>query len=125
MHLSLYSKLLEEFMIIIFKHDPMQLNSRDIAEYDDIALSILTRFVESDIGELKTKEVMQIANEIVDQAFHFWYFPKNTKNEKMKINYTKLINELIEIYKLNSELDIGSEINNSPEKTIKLEESNE
>jgi hypothetical protein len=69
--------VLKSFVKLLYEHDPMGLNALDnpgaAEEYDGEAVSILARFVESFIIEHEPSVAQELAYNIVQDVFSFWF----------------------------------------------------
>lgn len=66
--------VLQEFVEIVFKHNPMKIRSPLPDEYEGEALSILSRFCEGALQVADNPEaIIQFAQETVVQTFRFWF----------------------------------------------------
>lgn len=98
--LSRYADLLEEFMIVIFKHDPGKFKSPEISEYESEALSILSRFVEAGVQlpEIEGDVVLAASLKIVSEAFDFWFEDEEKASPVIKgYDFVPMTRELIEV----------------------------
>lgn len=67
-------EVLQEFMDIIYRHDPMGIKSPNEDEYDGEALSILSRFTESALHVSDDEQAAyDVAAGIVTECFTFWF----------------------------------------------------
>ena len=66
--------ILQDLTVVLYKRNPMNLSLDSSLEYENEALSILSRFSESAI-EIPTDEalVAQVAVGIVKQTLEFWF----------------------------------------------------
>lgn len=100
--LSRYADLLEEFMVVIFKHDPGGFKSAEISEYEGEALSILSRFVEAGVQlpEMDSDVALAASLKIVNEAFCFWFEDVDKETHLFKnYDFTPLTKELIDVLK--------------------------
>ena len=67
-------EVLQDFIGIIYRHDPMAIGSPHEDEYDGEALSILSRFTESALHVSDDEEAaFDVAAGIVTECFNFWF----------------------------------------------------
>jgi len=67
------ANMVDVFAVLIYKHDPMSLQSPDPLEYESEALSITARFIESGVHAANDDVAVPAAVEIVRNAFIFWF----------------------------------------------------
>jgi hypothetical protein len=90
------SETLKQFAWFLFENDPMQLKVQDRDEYESEALTILARFNEAGFQIADSaKDVVDVATEIVTQAFEFWFA------DELSVDFAILTRGLLDIY-LNS-----------------------
>jgi len=67
-------EVLEDFSEIMYRHDPMGINSPDTREYEGEALSILSRFTEQALHLTEDEnEVFELAAGVITQCLNFWF----------------------------------------------------
>lgn len=69
-------QLLQELSEALLRRNPMHLKENDPLEYEDEALSMLSRFTESALhlaSPADEETVVQVATNIVQQTLDFWF----------------------------------------------------
>lgn len=67
--------ILQEFTAALLRRNPMQLSVDNQLEYEDEALSILSRFTEAALQVPDDEAaVAQVATSIVKQSLEFWFY---------------------------------------------------
>lgn len=96
--LSKFADLIEEFMVVLYKHDIAKLKSVDVNEYESEALSILARFVEGKFYDPEIDETVKIpaACGIISKAFEFWF--EDDAQFLSTVDYVPVARELIEVF---------------------------
>ena len=92
--LTVLSRVLEEFTLILFKHDPMSLGSEDIAEYESEALSVLARFQEAELSVVPEDLAQPAAPRLEMDTLEFWF----DGDQVGDLEVQSLSRELITVY---------------------------
>jgi hypothetical protein len=87
-------QLLQEFAEALMRRNPMNLKEGNPLEYEDEALSILSRFAESAL-QLADDEaaIVEVASNIIQQALDFWF------DSSAGVNVEELARDLLGIYR--------------------------
>ncbi len=87
-------ELLQDFTIVLHEKNPMMITLDSHREYENEALSILSRFTEAAIHLADDEAIVaQLATAIVKQAFEFWF------NDIGTYDAEPLARELIAVYR--------------------------
>jgi hypothetical protein len=86
------AELLQQMTALLFKHNPMSLDIKDELEYENEALSILSRFTEASVEHAQSPDAFELALGIVNMSMHFWF------DDLSKVNTTLLTADLFACY---------------------------
>lgn len=92
--LTALAQVLEEFVLIFYKHDPMDVGSEDITEYEGEALSTLTRMHEAELGVVPDDVARTATRKIVKDTLEFWF----DGDQVGDLEFVPLCDELVNVY---------------------------